>query len=90
MFENRIGVLAGNYIQFKDFLRSADRPQQDYFYISSPECLMGWYGEVIEYGTFWESKTFNSDYYQGFRVLKQIMHPEKDIFQCATNNGWDE
>jgi len=82
---NKTAVLAGNFRQYEDHLRTHKLNPAEYFYVSHEQALMGWHGDILEVGTYWENPVYNSDYFQGWKVLQQIIHPEQDL-----EKEWDE
>jgi len=82
---SRTAVLAGNFRQFQDYLRTHKLNPYEFFYVYDERSLAGWHGEILEVGTYWENPMYNSDYFQGWKVLQQIIRPEQDI-----EKEWDK
>ena len=56
-------VIAGNYQQYKEYLRKTNQSPRDAKYIEFPEQLRGLRNvEIVRYGTWWESPVAGDEY----------------------------
>jgi hypothetical protein len=55
-------VMAGNYYQFRDFLRRSELSTTDHRYVTTQEQLRGYSGEVLQVGTWWDNQGYTSNF----------------------------
>lgn len=70
-------VIAGNYRQYKDYLRENNLTPQQARYVDTPEKLRGLRGvEVVKYGEWWLNPCAN-DWYLELVTLPIMSAPNK-------------
>ena len=74
----KVGVIAGNYSQYRNFIHNTDQfVDVEYFYISTPDSLRGFHGDVILVGSYWENEAAHYYQYEHIKYTKSI--PEWDL-----------
>jgi hypothetical protein len=84
MIRNYIAVIAGNYSQYRAFLKE-DWPNVDgeifeFFYVSDRQGLLGFHGQVILRGTYWENPAYKyyENEYKAFEYVNNQVDREWD------------
>ena len=81
-------VIAGNYRQYKDYLRENNLTPQQARYVDMPEKLRGLRGvEVVKYGEWWLNPCAN-DWYLEYVTLPIISAPNKRLHWTLRLWAW--
>jgi len=83
MNRTKVGVIAGNYAQYRDFLNTEwpdHKDVFDFYYISSWQGLAGQRGPVLLKGTYWENPAYNyyTKEYKAFEYVNNQIKREWD------------
>jgi hypothetical protein len=88
MKRTKIAVIAGNYHQYRDFLKeewplgrnAATNEMFEFFYVSDKQGLLGFHGQVILRGTYWENLAYKY-YDKEYRAFEYV--------NSQTDREWD-
>ena len=80
-------VIAGNYRQYKDYLRENNLTPQQARYVDMPEKLRGLHGvEVVKYGEWWLNPC--ADWYLEYVTLPIMSAPNKCLHWTLRLWAW--